>query len=384
MAITLALAISGAACSSDSSTSSDSGSDPSATTVASGASDTGLSPEVESELSAALSAIMEANDVPGAVMAVSVPGYEPWVQVEGLADVDTDAPMTAEIDWPLRSITKSFTVTVLLQLVDEGVVSLDDTIDQYVADIPNGDQITLAMLADMSAGSPDYTNEAFGEAFGADPTAAFTPEELIGFARTGEPLFDPGAERVYVNANTLLLGAVIEEATGSSLTDEFQERIFDPLGLDRTVYETTVDAPEADLPSAYQIDEETGEVDEQPVNFTVFGAAGAMRATVGDMLLWADALGAGDLISAEARQGQRADAQPLDEGPEYDVYGQGTGQLDGWWGHTGEGFGITALVMHDDATGVSVAIAMNTSDAEAGHLPTKLFREVSGALAEVA
>lgn len=75
---------------------------------------------------------MERNKVPGAAVEVCVPGYQDWATAQGVADIDASTPMTTDMYWPLRSITKSYTVTLLLQLVDEGKVSLDDTIDQWV------------------------------------------------------------------------------------------------------------------------------------------------------------------------------------------------------------------------------------------------------------
>ncbi len=120
-------------------------------------------------LSAQLTKTMSRNDVPGAAVQICVPGYENTTIVQGVSSVDTGDAMSGDLVWPLRSITKSYTVTLILQLVDEGKISLDDTIDQWVDGVPNGDQITLRQLADMSSGLPEYTTQAWLEDYLADP-----------------------------------------------------------------------------------------------------------------------------------------------------------------------------------------------------------------------
>lgn len=104
-----------------------------------------LPAETTQALEAQLTKTMARNDVPGAAVEVCVPGYETWATAEGLADIESQTQMTTDMYWPLRSVTKSYTVTMIMQLVDEGKISLDDTIDQWIPDVPNGDQITSTL-----------------------------------------------------------------------------------------------------------------------------------------------------------------------------------------------------------------------------------------------
>lgn len=101
--------------------------------------------------------VMSRYHIPGAVAGVWVPGQTPWKIAQGVADVQTRRPIGLNDYFPIRSVTKSFTVTVLLQLVRDGAASLDDSIDKYVQGIPNGDRITLAQLAGMESGVKDYS-----------------------------------------------------------------------------------------------------------------------------------------------------------------------------------------------------------------------------------
>lgn len=328
------------------------------------------------ELSAALASTMATYGVPGAAMAVRDPDRGEWSATAGVADLDSGEPVTDELEWPIRSITKSFTVTLLLQLVDEGRVALDDTIDEWVDGVPNGDRITLAQLATMTSGVPEYTNDAFIEAFSQDPTAPFDAEELIGFALEGEPVSEPGGPGIYVNTSTVLLGQVVEAVTERPFAEVLDEQLLQPLGMDGTSYPTTPDGWTGPHALGYQPDEDG--LTEPPTNFTVFDTAGAMISTIPDLLAWGPALAQGAELEASTQR-QRLVGGPLEQGPEYDTYAAGIGQLDGWWGHTGEGFGFTALVMHDREDGATVAIAMNLSNV-GDHPPTKLFRDVAAIL----
>lgn len=335
---------------------------------------------VTAQLEGQLAAGLAEYGAPGAVMHVCAPGYEDWSTVVGAADLGSQTPMTSDLEWGIRSITKSFTVTMILQLADEGLLSLDDTIDTWVDGIPNGSEVTLRQLAAMTSGVPDYVTQAFVEDFSADPTRDYTIEELLDFARAGEPMFPPGERHVYANSSTLMLGRVVEEVTGQSFAEALQERILDPLGLSQTRYPATALDWAGPHPTGYQPGD-GGELATQPDNFTVFGPAGAMTATAADLCAWATAMGDGTLVTAD-RQAERVQGTPLDEGPEYDAYGLGIGDVNGWIGHTGEGFGVTALTMHDVDSGTSAVILMNLSGTGV-HAPTRVFREMTPTLAGI-
>lgn len=338
-----------------------------------------LPADVTSVLEKQLTKAMERNKVPGAAVEVCVPGYQDWATAQGVADIDASTPMTTDMYWPLRSITKSYTVTLLLQLVDEGKVSLDDTIDQWVQGVPNGDQVTLRQLADMSSGVPEYTTKAWIKDYVADPQRVFTTQELIDYAIAEPAQFPPGERKVYTNTNTVLLGEVVAQEYGQPFDQVITEQIIEPLGLTQTRYENAADDWPGPHPTGYQWDE--SQLQAQPNNFTTLNAAGAMTSTLADMCKWGDALGEGVLLKPQTQQARVA-GQPLEKGPAYDVYGQGIGTLEGWVGHTGEGFGHTVLVMHNPESGATVAIGMNVSSL-GKHVPTRYFRKIAPVLDSV-
>lgn len=306
--------------------------------------------------------VMSRYNIPSAVAGVWVPGQAPWKIAQGVADVQTRRPIGLNHYFPIRSATKSFTVTVLLQLVRDGTASLDDTIDEYVPGIPNGNRITLAQLAGMESGVKDYSQvPAFLEEFAPDPGRAWMPQELVAYGVSKSPVFDPGAQYDYSNTSTVLLGLVIEKITQSLLVEAYRMRIFEPLQLFHTSYPTVTQLPDPH-PTPHSVDTTTGAIDEKPlINPTALGASGAMVSTLDDLATWGDALGSGLLLTPELQMLRMAHSRPATNGPGYDLYGLGIGSLQGWWGHTGSGIGFQAATFRDPKTGTTIAVLVNAT-----------------------
>jgi len=341
-----------------------------------------LPAELQSALQEVVDQTMSEYAVPGSAVGVWIPGEGAWLAATGLADQEQGTPVSLDMWWPLRSVTKSYTVTLVLQLVDEGLVSLDDTIDQYVDGVTDGDQITLRELADMSSGNADYINEDFVAAFEQDPEQLFTLQELNGFMLGKPAQFSPGTRKVYTNANTNLLGAVVEAATGEAFADVLEERILRPLGQEHTEYLTDASAwPE---PHAVGYMPGEGALAPQDQNFSILGAAGALVSTLDDARAWAEALATGALLQP-ATQAEREQGAPLEVGRPYGLYALGIGETDGWWGHNGEGVGFTAAVFHQPETGASIVVFMNESNVEPrAHPADQTFRRLAAVLADQA
>lgn len=338
-----------------------------------------LPAELVSELQQTLDDTMAEYGVPGAAVGVWIPGEGSWTTVAGLADVETNAPVTPEMQWPIRSITKSYTVTLILQLVDEGVISLDDTIDQYIDGITDGDTITLRQLADMSSGNSDYFTDAFIQDWLVDdPDRLFTLDELNGYVVDQPAQFAPGTEKVYTNANTNLLGKVVEVATGENFAAVLNDRILEPLGQSDTRYITDVSTWTE--PHALGYSPAEGDLESPPSNLSVLGPAGSMITSLDDARAWGEMLATGAFLSP-ATQAEREQGTPLDAGPPYDIYALGMGQTDGWWGHNGEGLGYTAANFHNNETGATIAVFFNLSDYEPkAHPADQLFRRLAAVI----
>ncbi len=126
--------------------------------------------------------------------------------------------MTPDVHQRIGSVTKTFTGSLLLQAAADGLLSLDDTIDQYVEGIPNGDEITLRQMGTMSSGIASYTfDEQFQDDLFSDPQRIWSPEEVAQIGIEDSPAFDPGTEFQYSNTNTVLLGLVLQQVSGKPL-----------------------------------------------------------------------------------------------------------------------------------------------------------------------
>ena len=337
--------------------------------------------ELQSRLRAALEDTMAVHGVPGATVGVWIPGLGSWTVGLGVADLASGEAVTTELSWPIRSITKSYTVTLLLQLVDEGVVRLEDPVDRYLEGVTHGDAITLLQLADMSSGVADYITESFIEDFAADPARVFTLEELNAGVLGAPARFAPGARHVYTNANTNLLGAVIEAVTGQDFAEVLEARILRPLGQTGTSYLSDVRHWTAAHATGYLPAPETGELLPQVQNFSVFGPAGSLVSTLEDGRVWAQVLGSGALLRPETQE-LRLRGHEL-EGPPYGLYAAGIGETAGWLGHNGEGIGFTAATFHEPTTGASIVVYMNLSNVPSGaHPADEAFRALAAILAD--
>jgi len=166
-------------------------------------------------------------NVPGYSLAVIHRGKSVLQKGYGFADKEAGTPVTPQTVFGLASITKTFTALALLMLIDEGKVSLDDTLNKYFTDLsPAYQRITIRQLATMSAGVPV---KAIGDREGLGWQEEFRNVQ-------SRPLdFQPGAKYEYSNLSYRILGGVIEKASGKSYMDFLKERVLDPLGMMQTL-----------------------------------------------------------------------------------------------------------------------------------------------------
>lgn len=206
--------------------------------------------------------------------------------------------------------------TVLLQLVDEGAVSLDDTVDEWLPDVPNAERVTLGQLANMTAGYADFvSSDAFLEAYNAaGPFAEWEPEELQAFGTEQPLIYEPGTNWNYSHTDVVLLGLALEKITRLPLADLIRQRILSPLGLEDTSAPGNPTIPEPVLHS-YTPERlrGLGVRDQSAVEDATFWnpswtlARGAVQvSTAQDMATLYRAIGRGDLLSKESHALQLA------------------------------------------------------------------------------
>jgi len=332
--------------------------------------------DLTTDITAVVDAHMTAKGVPGTVVGVWKGDTNIALVQRGFGDLSDDTAISSLDHYRIGSVTKSFTVTRLLQLAGTGAIDLDRTIGSYNFDVHNG-SATLRQLANMTSGIFNYTNDlAWGtKLFEGGLTQPWTNEQLVAASQSHDPYFTPGAGWHYSNTATVLLGMVIEKETGHSLASEITDHVIAPLGLTQTTYPANVTLPEM-FAHGYSFDSESGLYGEMTEsNPSLSSGSGAMVSQLDDMRIWAKALAEGTLLTPEIQEMRLEMISTAGGiGPEYDSYGLGIGELSGWLGHTGAYFGYQNLVMYDSATDQTVVIYTNLFDS--GHIPTDIFREI--------
>lgn len=301
---------------------------------------------------------------PGAVVGVRTP-QGTWTKAYGSADPAAGTPMQVGMHTRIASLTKMYTATIVLQLAQEGKLQLTDTIGKYVDGIPNGDRITLTQLADMTSGVASYTmNEKLLQKYFADPTAVYTPEEVIAAGVAVSPLFAPGESFAYSNTNTVLLGTVIEKVTGEDIGQVMRQRIFDPLHLTNTSWPGTSAALPEPYAHGYTLNGDSATPD-APTDSTNWNpswsfTAGEVISDIDDLLTMGRALGTGQgLVDAKTQTLRLTSFSEIG-------YGFGISCSNGWVGHTGDLSGYNTSLFYDTATDTTVAVQTNSDIASGG------------------
>jgi D-alanyl-D-alanine carboxypeptidase len=212
----------------------------------------GAEPAAES-LADRLGAKLKAMECPGTLVGVFPDSGTPERYALGVADVDSQAPMSFDMHMRIGSVTKPFLAVVVLQLCDEGKLSLVDPISKYVAGVPAGEQITLRMLGANTSGLfNSIQNKDFQRAIMKEPRRQWTPAEMLKYSAAGEAYNAPGEKWRYSNTNAVLLALCVEQVTGRSWAEEIERRVCAPLKLTHTAVPRGADLP-APHSSAYRI-----------------------------------------------------------------------------------------------------------------------------------
>lgn len=153
-----------------------------------------------------------------------------------LGEAAPGVPATTGDHFRNGAIAITYTAALLIKLAAQGVVGLDEPIAKWRPDLPYADKVTPRQLASMTAGYPDYVPDPrFQEASEADVHKNWTPEELLAYSFSQERAFEPGTQWGYSHSNYVILGLVLEQATGTPLAELLRTYISNPLGLDETV-----------------------------------------------------------------------------------------------------------------------------------------------------
>jgi CubicO group peptidase (beta-lactamase class C family) len=253
--------------------------------------DTALGARMDAVASGALREIHAA----GFSIAVFRQGQLVLAKGYGYADLADRVPASANTIYRLASVTKQFTAAAILHLAEEGELSLDDQISDYLPDYPSpGRRITIRELLSHTSGLSDVAVIPILEEGGG---VGYTRDRIIGLVGSQPLDFEPGTGHSYSNVGYILAGMLIEEITGTTFADYVTKEVLEPAGLDQTSF-CPDEQPSADRwahgydlqygnwPRALRLGRPPAFVDPAPINMEVVSSAGGLCSTVTDLARW--------------------------------------------------------------------------------------------------
>lgn len=326
--------------------------------------------------------LISSNKVPGLIVGVWAPDRNlTWIKAKGKANIASGDLMKDYYKFRIGSITKTFTYTVLLQLVDEKLLSLDDKLSKYFPSFPNADNVTIRMICNHTSGIYNYNvSSIFTDQMNATPLKVWDPQEFLDIAKAQPYYFSPGTGYEYSNTNTIMAGMIVEKITGNKIEYEIKKRIIEKLNLNNTYYPADnllwgqhssgygwfgFGDPKADVTEAFDP--------------SCAGASGAIVTDIYDLKNWIEAAVKGTLLSASV-QSQRL--TPVSS-TEIVSYGLGLGSIktgsDSFvWGHSGTIYGYKSVAYYWPAKNITVVISFNT----VGEDPSLLMFQMIDKLAD--
>jgi D-alanyl-D-alanine carboxypeptidase len=295
-------------------------------------------------------------------------------------------PANLRMHFRIGSIAIPYLMDLVLQLQDQGRLSLDDPVSKWLPDVPNADRVTLRMLASATSGYPDWIqgNQDFIDTLLADVFRQWQTQELVNIA-FGQPLIcDPGECFHYAHTNYVILARVVHAITGRPVGKLLRKRILGPLGLRHTQISAFPDIP-APVLHAYTADRGPYEDSTFWSPSWTIGKSTIMTGTIADLVRSARAIGTGALISREAARERIAPVTIGFAGFSEDLYfGLGILVSNTWQFQNPQLNGYTAISAYLPSRKLSVGLAV-TRRAAAANTDTNysefLFSDIAAYLA---
>ena len=294
----------------------------------------------------------------------------------GFADLENEVPATAETVYRLGSITKQFTALAIMQLAEQGKLSVDDDLTKFLPDYPTaGHKVTVHHLLNHTSGIQSYTIQPdFRKVTRQD----LSHEELLARFKDKPFDFEPGAKWQYNNSGYYLLGMIIEKVSGKSYGDYLEEHVFRPLNMSATRYGHM----RSIIPhraAGYRL--EDGQLaNDDAMSMNPPGAAGALVSNVLDLIKWHQALEAGDLLSSSSYETMYRATKLADGSTHPYGYGWGLGELGGHrkLSHGGGINGFSTMIARYPDDRLAVIVLSNTAGANVGAVESRISKLLLG------
>jgi CubicO group peptidase (beta-lactamase class C family) len=252
--------------------------------------------DVESSLDAYLKSANAAYHFNGVALVVYKNAVV-WSKGYGFSELTSKTLNTPDTRFPILSITKTFTSTVILKLQEEKKLSLSDRLVKYFPDYPNGSKITIHHLLTHSSGIYNYTGDV-GIEDSAIVNHPISKERVLSQFRDKPLDFPPGKYYSYNNSGYFLLGLIIEKVTGKPYETVVKEYIFNPLGMSQSGFDF-INLPKTIRAQGYEFWDNEKAIPYSHYDSTFAYSAGSIYSTTNDMLKWAKAVAAREILTRE-------------------------------------------------------------------------------------
>lgn len=343
---------------------------------------------IEERLQRIINSKVYSNGLKGVSVSIRRNGEERWNLVAGMSSETEN--ISSDMRFGIASITKTIVAATILKLEEEGLVTLDDTIGDWLSlNAENVDvNITIFQLLNHLTGLQGYFRHPdIWPRVESDLDLAIPSAELVDFI--GEPLFQPGERYEYSNSNYLILGLIIKQATGLTVGEAFRTRFWSPLQL-TDIYFGLDEQATGPIAVPWRDNDGDGSLENISADYrlayhSVFFTAADVFSTASDLSMWAYHLFEGNALTETSRT-KMLDFLFIDTGFEsFDGYGLGVRRIHlagrETWGHTGGMRGYGSYMIYEPISGVSIAMLNNQSRSENG--PLLRFELTEELLAEV-
>lgn len=320
---------------------------------------------------------MRTQHAPGMAVCILQRGRTLMVRGYGIADLENAVPVTNKTEFVMASITKQLTAAAILQLAEQGRLSLDDDISRFVPDFPLQNRgVTIRRLLNHTAGVRNLQD--LGDRYWKQTAAPAETRQLIDLFKA-EPLdFEPGTDYHYSNSGYILLGAVIEKAGGEPYGEYVKHHLLDPVGLKHMLYGGTL----ALMPHRAHAYWFNGNAFVNAAHFDQSQgfAMGGFYSTAADLARWTVALHHQRVLTPASYQ-QMITPEVLPNGETLSYgFGMELGSLGGrqLYGHAGGGVGSTGQTHYIPEEDLAVVVMSNSNGGGAIEMADQVMRKILG------
>lgn len=243
------------------------------------------------------------EDQPGAAVFVMKGDKVLFDKGYGIADMKTGKKVNGSTFFNIASISKQFTAIAVLQCVEKGLLSLNDPVSKFFPEFESDiwDRVTISHLMSHSSGIPDIRSEIYT----LEERIVMDDSKSVAYFRTLDRLnFEPGSEYEYINPTFTLLGFLIERVSGKPFADYMKENVFNPAGMEQTLY-FTPDAVIPEMSHGYERDAVSGNWNECDYGeATAFATRpdGGIYTSTHEFALWEKALRNNSIVTEASRE----------------------------------------------------------------------------------